>query len=307
MEQKIKKKNDISFETLLRYIFLSLTGAGFFIGTFLAFINLDNPEYVNLYLIFPFIFFLFPYIIYSTYKYYSVNSKMQSMPRFLRDIVDSIEGGMDFISSIHSTTKTDYGSLNYDILKLSNRLHWGVNMYDSLDLFAKNIGDKSFMRDFKLVIQAQKIGGHVKIILKELSEKISVENLRTDKRQKDMSSNIVTGYISFGIFTLIVIILFSTLFSSLVFESNFQDNGQNPEEIVESYNTNLSLFIILSYELAILSGFLFGFMGKGSFISGGPHVIILVLIVFFIFFGYITLGISPDISIGSSIDTPSLG
>lgn len=302
-----KNKKSVSFEEFLSYIFLTLTGAGFFVGIFLAFTNLDNPERVNLFLIFPFIFFLFPYIIYTTYTYYKVSSKMQSMPRFLRDVVDSMEGGMDFISSIHSTVKTDYGTLNLDILKLSNRLHWGVNMYDSLDLFAKNIEDKSFIRDFRLVIQAQKIGGHVKIILKELSEKIAVENLRTDKRQKDMSSNIVTGYISFGIFTLIVIVLFSTLFSSLVFENNYQSTEQDPQELVNSYNENLSLFIILSYELGILSGFLFGFMGKGSFISGGPHVIILVLIVFIIFFGYINLGITPNISLGGAIDGPSIG
>ena len=301
------KKSTITFDLIITYLFLTLTALGFLVGAFSAFTNLTEPESVNFYLIFPFIFFLFPYIIYSTYRYYTINSKMQSLPRFLRDIVDSMEGGMDLISSIHSTTKTDYGALNYDILKLSNRLHWGVNMYDALNLFGENIGDKSFIRDFNLVIQAQKIGGHVKIILKELSEKIAVENLRTEKRQKDMSSNIVTGYISFGIFTLIVIILFSTLFSSLVFENNYSDTGEDPQELVDSYNENLSLFIILSYELAILSGFLFGFMGKGSFISGGPHVIILVLIVFLIFFGYITLGISPNVSIGGAIDGPSIG
>lgn len=299
MENKNKIK--FTFENVITYLFLSLTAIGFIFGSYLAFVNLDDPSLVNLYLVFPFVFFLFPYIIYSTFKYYSIKSKMDNVPRFLRDIVDSMEGGMDFISAIHSTTRTEYGSLNFDILKLSNRIHWGINIYLALELFARDIGDKSFKRDFSLVIQAQKIGGHVQVILRELSDKIAVENLRTERRQKDMSSNIITGYISFGIFTFIVIILFSTLFSSLVFESNFGGEIEDSESLIESFNVNLSLFIILSYELAILSGFLFGFMGRGSFVSGGPHVIILVLIVFLIFFAYLNLGLSPDVNFGDII------
>ena len=167
-------------------------------------------------------------------------------------------------------------------------LHWGINMYDALELFAKNIGDASFIRDFKLVIQAQKIGGNVKVILKELASKISIELLREEKRRRDMASVIVTGYISFSIFIFIVVLLFSSLFSSMILDGS---GGEVGNDRVESYNKNLSLFIILSYELAILSGFLFGFMSSGKFIKGGPHVVFLVLIVFLVFFGALQLGL----------------
>lgn len=301
----MKSFKKIKTEDVIKFTFLVATIVGFIFGIYLAFKNIDDPGNVNLFLMLPFIFFLLPYIIYSLYSSYYVEIKMKNIPRFLRDIVDNMEGGMDFISAIHETAQTDYRVLNYDIYKLSNRLYWGINMYDALALFAKDIGSESFQRDFSLVIQAQKIGGHVEVIIRELSDKIANENSRDEMRKKDMSSNTVTGYISFGIFTLIVILLFSTLFSSLVFEN--QGENADLRELEKSYNTNLSLFILLAYELAILSGFLYGVMSNNSFVSGGPHVIILVVLVFLIFFGFINLGLSPSVSIGGSVGGPSIG
>ncbi|MFP4402477.1 MAG: type II secretion system F family protein [Candidatus Nanoarchaeia archaeon] len=298
-------KKSIQVEDTIKYIFISATLVGFIISLYLSFTNLNNPEDVNLYLMFPFVFFLFPYIIYSVYNSYYVDIKMRNIPRFLRDIVDNMEGGMDFITAIHETAQTDYRALNYDVYKLSNRIYWGVDIYEALTLFTADVGSKKFQRDFSLIIQAQKIGGHVKIVIRELSDKIAEENSRNEMRKKDMSSNTVTGYISFGVFTLIVILLFSTLFSSLVFDN--QDANSSIRELEESYNTNLSLFIILAYELAILSGFLFGIMSNNSFISGGPHVIILVFVVFILFFGFTNLGISPDVSMAGAVNGPSIG
>ncbi len=52
-------------------------------------------------------------------------------------------------------------------------------------------------------------------------------------------------------------------------------------------NSFLSLLILLSYELAILSGFLFGLMQNNEIISGAPHVLLLVVITFIGFFFFI--------------------
>ena len=54
-------------------------------------------------------------------------------------------------------------------------------------------------------------------------------------------------------------------------------------------NVFLTLLILLSYELAILSGFLFGLMQENNIIAGAPHVVVLVMITFSAFFFFIDL------------------
>ena len=44
---------------------------------------------------------------------------MEVVPRFLRDVVDSVESGTDIVSSIRNSVKNQYGVLNEDIKKLS--------------------------------------------------------------------------------------------------------------------------------------------------------------------------------------------
>ena len=178
-------------------------------------------------------------------------------------------------------------------------------MYQALELFARDVGDSAFQRDFQLVIQAQKIGGNVKVILKELATKISVETLRETKRRKDMASVIVTGYLSFSIFIFIIVLLFSSLFSSMVFDEDDELELRNQK--LDSYNKNLSLFIILSYELAILSGFLFGLMSSNNLVKGGPHVVFLVLIVFLVFFLSLEFNLVTNAVPTLDFDVPSAG
>ena len=93
------------FEKSIAYFLISLTLLGFGIGIYFSIIELDSPEKVNLYLILPFLFFLFPYILLSMYKLHISALKLNAIPRFLRDVVDNIEGGMDFLSAIHSGVK----------------------------------------------------------------------------------------------------------------------------------------------------------------------------------------------------------
>ena len=128
---------------------------------------------------------------------------MYVIPRFLRDVVDNAESGMDLISSINATRNNEYGVLNEDIQKFSNQLSWGVDFETAMLSFSKNIKSKELYRDFRLIIEARRVGGHIEKTLRELSVKIDTENLRKKERKSSLAANTFTGYISFMIFIFI--------------------------------------------------------------------------------------------------------
>jgi flagellar protein FlaJ len=251
-----------------------------------------DPQMVNILMILPTVVFLIPYLFISLFEIKSVESKMQIIPRFLRDIVDNVESGTDLISSIRNTTKNEYSVLNFDIQKLSNQLSWGVNFEDALLNFADNVGSKDLKRDFRLVIEARKVGGHVEKILRELSQKISLENLRNKERKSNLASNTFTGYISFFIFIFIIILVYNSLFVGLgenmaANVASVQNTAQQESPQANILGLYLSLFTLLAYELAMLSGFLFGMMQENNLIAGAPHVVILMFMTFIGFFFFI--------------------
>lgn len=286
---KIALLENFNLEKGIKYALLVLTILGFILSLIYSFENVYYPSNVNLVLALPFIFFLTPYLAMGLFSIKKIENKIEIIPRFLRDVVDNFESGMDLISSINSTTKNEYGVLNEDIRKFSNQLDWGIDFETALLNFAKNIGSESLMRDFRLVIEARKVGGHVEKILRELSIKISTENLRNKERKSNLASNTFTGYISFVIFLFIIIIVYNNLFLGL---SDSFDTASTAGQVALEQTNNavalyLTLFILLAYELAILSGFLFGLMQENNIISGAPHVVILVIITFVSFFFFV--------------------
>ena len=285
-------KNIFNPEKITEQVLLSLTLIGFVASLIYSVKNIIYPTSVNIVLVLPFLFFLTPYLFLKLYALKKIETKMHVIPRFLRDIVDNVESGMDLISSIKNTSNTEYSVLNEDIIKLINQLSWGVEFEKAFLNFASNVGSATLKRDFLLVIKARKVGGHVEKILRELSEKINTENLRNKERKSNLASNTFTGYISFVIFIFIIILIYNSLFIDI---GAAVGNAENQNDLVdentiandEKLSTYLSLFIFLSYELAILSGFLFGLMQENNIISGAPHVVMLIVITFSGFFFFL--------------------
>ncbi len=279
--------HETNFRRYMKYVLLGLTIISFTFSILTIFTNLATfpARQVNIMLVAPAILFLVPFLSVSLFEVKRVESKMQIVPRFFRDIVDSVESGSDLISAIMNSVKNEYGVLNEDIKKLANQLSWGVSFDSAILSFADNIGSKDLRRDLLLVIEARRVGGHVEKILRELSEKISVENLRTKERKSNLASNTFTGYISFLIFLFIIILVYNNLFVEL--GNSFAENEDVSEQQSGALNLYLTLFTLLAYELAILSGFLFGLMQENNLISGAPHVVLLIVFTFVGFFFFI--------------------
>ena len=148
---------------------------GVIFSLYYTFTNITSPQNINIVLALPFLIFLGPYLAMELYGIKKVEAKMAAVPRFLRDVVDNVESGMDLVSSIKGTLGNEYSSLNEDVRKLANQLSWGIEFDKALINFANNVGSYNLRRDLYLVIEARRVGGHVEQILRELSEKINTE------------------------------------------------------------------------------------------------------------------------------------
>ena len=285
------KKNThktIEWEEIAKKILLTLTIIGFLFSMYYVLNNMNYPRNVNIVLILPFIFFLAPYLIIGLYQVKRIEAKMEIIPRFLRDVVDNVESGMDLASAIENTVNNEYSVLNDDVKKFANQLSWGIEFEEALLNFAENIGSKNLRRDFLLVSEARKVGGHVEKILRELSLKINLENLRNKERRSNLASNTFTGYISFIIFIFIIVLVYNNLFLDLGSTLSANEKEANvTEENNSMMLIYLTLLMLLTYELAILSGFLFGLMQENDIIAGAPHVVALVIMSFIGFFFFI--------------------
>jgi len=275
----------------IEYILLTFSVIGIFLSFFYSFKYLSEPRLVNFIFAIPFFFILTPYLFIKLYQVKTVESKMDVVPRFFRDIVDGMESGLEFVSSIKMTRNNEYGSLNIDIKKLINRLSWGVDIDTALIKFSKDVGSRELLRDMLLVIEARKVGGHLDKMFKEISEKISQEILRKKEIKNALASNTMTGYISFGIFLFIIVITFNSLFTaftnpSMLSNKMLSSNG-NSGDVYHKINIFKSVLTILSYEMSILSGLLFGFMSENRMVAGAPHVVMLATLTFLTFFIFI--------------------
>lgn len=276
-------KLNYKYEDIAKGVLLGLTILGFLFSIFYTFTHMNSPNLINLVMAFPFVLFLTPYLFMSLFDLKKIENKVQVLPRFLRDVVDNVESGMDLVSGIKTTINNEYSVLNEDIIKLVNQLSWGIEFDRAFLNFAENIGSPILKRDFLLVIEARSVGGHVEKILRELSMKLEIDNLRNKERKSNLASNTFTGYISFVIFIFIIILVYNNLFMGIA-ESFSQSGSMEGNDIMD---INLTLLMLLSYELAILSGFLFGLMQENNIISGAPHVVILTVLVFIGFFFFI--------------------
>jgi hypothetical protein len=243
---------------------------------------ITEPKKINLILFSPFLFLIFPFLFYKFYFQKSKEKKLIEIPRLLKEVNDRYLTGTDLISSFLQINPNSYKYITIDLKKLLNSLGWGMNFEDSFRNFSKNIGDKEFIQDIEIALKTKRIGGNIEIIFKELAEKIETDNKNSIERKAGLYSSVFTSYMSFIIFLGIMIQMYNALFLDVFSQESFKNNTSK-----EELDFILSLFMLLTYELSILSGFIFGFMENTKLITGTKHIFILTTITFFAFLLFI--------------------
>lgn len=230
-------------------------------------------------------------------KYQSKKEVEESFPDFIRDITEGLRGGMTLPLSIRYASNNNYGALNPHIKILVAQITWGIPFDSALHTFVKDIDNPTITRAISTVIEAHRSGGNIAEALDAVGKStVEIEKLRRERSSR-ISSQMMTGYVIFFIFVIIMIGMREFLLPAL----NWGAVSSSGEELIGSSNTavNVELYGSMFAHLAIIqglfSGLAIGKLSEGSLSAGAKHSVIMS------FLGYGGLVISHSILAGAAI------
>ncbi len=267
----VKKRYWIGALSSLVVISLSL----FFIGTRFFFFIIGIGVLIG---VSPFVF--------SIIKGTKIASEKEEMfLEFSRNLVEGVKTGTPISKSIINVKDKPYGVLSENIKKLANQVSMGIPLNTALQVFSKDVKNKTISRALTLIGQAEKGGGEIGGILESVTEAVSTADKLKKERKAAISTLVVQGYIIFFVFIIIILVM---QFQILPLISNIVPAGEalsvgglgggSPIDPRDISNAFLYLLLIQGF----FSGLTIGKLSEGNIKNGVKHSFALILISFLI-------------------------
>jgi len=215
--------------------------------------------------------------------YRKVKEMEETFPVFLRDLVESIRGGMTVPHAFKSVSENDYKSLTPYIKKMSAQMDWGIPVEKVLENFSKKSKSKLISRIIYSVVESHKFGGNLADSFDALSgTSLEVERLRAE-RKLYLHSQMLTGYVIFFVFLAVIIGLGKFLIPSLVDvspESLGMPAGTVAENVAAEYKEVFRNLILIQ---GLFAGLAVGKMAEGAIVAGFKHSLFMIFVGIVVF------------------------
>ena len=234
-----------------------------------------------------------PFVISAIHQTNVENEKEEMFLEFARSLVESVKTGTPVNKAIVNVKNKSFGVLGDYIKKLANQISMGIPLNKALQVFSKDVNNKTVSRALTLIGEAERSGGDIGNILESVTEAVSmVDNLKKE-RKAAISSLIVQGYIIFFVFIVIILVLQFQILPSLSGISGVSEGfgsgvgggigglgigGGAPIEEGEV----ASSFVYLLLVQGLFSGLVIGELSERSIKAGVRHSFVLMLIAFLI-------------------------
>ncbi|MEN7982291.1 MAG: type II secretion system F family protein [Nanoarchaeota archaeon] len=256
--------------------FVSLIASLFFIGTNAFFLLIGISILIGAS---PFVFT----IILETR---SVTEKEEMFLEFARNLVESVKTGTPISKSIINVKDKPYGILSDNIQKLANQMMLGIPLNFALQVFAKDVNNKTISRALTLIGQAEKAGGEIGEILESVAKAVNLSDKLKKERKAVISTLVVQGYIIFFVFLVIVLVMqfkILPMVAGIADVGGLEDLGASagtasgiaPEEISTSF------FYLLLIQ-GFFTGLTIGKLSGENIKSGIKHSFALMMLAFFV-------------------------
>jgi flagellar protein FlaJ len=229
-----------------------------------------------------------PHLVIGYLAFKDIQAAEESYPNFLRDLTQSVGGGMTIPQAISMAAQTEYGALTKYIKKLHTNLEWTTPFPEAWNRFTKLLSASEVISRINgIVLESFYSGGDISEVLESLSEDVgTIKKLEADKRSM-MVQHLAVMYVVFGVFLSIVVILYKILLPILYLQrfGAFSGMAFRPAEVLGvDYFKNL--FFIMTLIQAGSLGVIAGQITEEKLIAGVKHVIIMLaigIVVFFLF------------------------
>jgi len=201
MEIKIKPKHIAGF--VIGFIILILDFVLFFnFNTFSIESRWFRPMIIVSFLFMGIIFFL---------DFLNENKRQKELElkflEFVRALVETVRSGITVPSAVVDVSTANYGSLTPYIKKLAYQIEWGYPLHDALTIFAEDTKNKIIKKSVAIVIQAERSGGDMSLVLQAVTNSVIEVKKIKEERRTGAYSQIVQGYMIFFIFIITMLVL----------------------------------------------------------------------------------------------------
>lgn len=217
-------------------------------------------------------------ILILKYRQYSKRHVLEEQfPNFLRDVVEGTRAGMSLPHAIKNARNNNYSDLTPFVHEMGAKLEWGIPFEDVMQHFSRRTHSKIIQRAVSTIIQTYRAGGNVSQVLDTIGSNLKEIRQLRKERESQVYGEMVTGYIVFFVFLLVLVVLVRYLLPALTFSgsSTFTTGGTeslSSGEIVSQYR---SIFQWLVFVQSVFSGLVIGRLSEGELKAGFKHVALL--------------------------------
>ncbi len=267
---EIKKTHWIGLGLAIVIIISSL----FFIGTNFAFFMIGIGFLVG----------ALPFVLSMISETKVATEKEEMFLEFARNLVESVKTGTPISKSIVNARNKSYGVLSKHVKKLANQISLGIPLNPALQIFAKDVNNKTISRALTLIGQAERAGGDIGEILESVAEAVTISDKLKKERKAAISTLTVQGYIIFFVFILIILIMqfkILPMISGITDVGGVVDIGLSKGEAISQEEIS-GAFLYLLLIQGFFSGLIIGKLAEGNIKAGIKHSFVLVLSSFLI-------------------------
>lgn len=215
-----------------------------------------------------------------TIKYYKFTIRGEyedRFPDFLRDIVEGVRSGMSLPQAIENASDNDYGRLSPKVQAMSAKLEWGIPFDRVLRDFADETNSRIIRRAVNTIIQTYESGGNVSDVLDTVGTNIKQVKQLERERESELYGEVITGYMVYFIFLVVLIALLRYLVPALNFTGDIGPlrggGGQSTSALINQYRPVFRNLVVIQ---AIFSGLVIGKLSEGELRAGAKHVAVLL-------------------------------
>jgi flagellar protein FlaJ len=219
--------------------------------------------------------FLLP-LLYLRYSTYQEKKELENrFPDFLRDVVSGTRAGMSLTQAIKNVEEHDYGKMTPYVQKMAAQIDWGISFEKIMERFADDTKSRIIQRAVSTINQSYRSGGNIYKVLEAVSDNIEEVKKLERERTSELYGSMISGYIIYGVFLVVLVVMARYLIPNLVFE--FSLPGGSGGGITDPQPL-FSIFRGLIIIQAIFSGLVIGKLGEGDIKAGAKHVGILLIL-----------------------------
>lgn len=230
-----------------------------------------------------------PVGFYRAVRLRRVRAMDDKFPEFLRDLAEGQRAGMTLPKALLTASKGVYGALTPEIRKMSAQVEWGVNFTEALRRFSTRVKTPLISRTVALVVEASRAGGNTVDILAAAATDAQEIKMILEERRRQMGIYSIIIYVAFLVFLSVIFILANQFLPS------FQEavSGAAGQQVAGfrfgafETETYVNIFFHAALIQGVGGGLVAGVMTDGHPLGGLKHAVIMTLISWIFFRGFI--------------------